>query len=232
MEDRGGVSCLRVEGEGQGGAVRVRYWFDPARSAVTRLEMQAAYDTPPDTTVKESLEVELLERARGEGVPGWLGEASTRSAALTALLVSDVLPVGPQVLYALLQGADVPLQRQVLGLAWRHPLPSLPVATLETLLRSPSARVRTMATRLLRAFRRKPPGPCARGRWRTRTPSCAAPRSAGRGRRRRSPRWPGPRAACPPPRPPGTAPRTPPGPSTPCAISAWGWRYRARPSAA
>ncbi len=148
-------SCLRVTGTSPLAEVSLRYWFCPESGVMPRLEAEASYPAMSGGTTREKFSLELLERRRGQPAAGWLADADARHAALTALLVSDTLPIATSDLYALLDHPDPDAHRRVLGLAYRRRLPSPGVARLAALLESASPRVRTLAVRMLEQHNRQ-----------------------------------------------------------------------------
>jgi dienelactone hydrolase len=150
FETVAGEECLRMEGEGGGGSLRVRQWHCPASGTLGRLEYDARYGGPGGVEVAESYHLERASVSRGGAPEGWLRDAATAQGILAALAVSPHVPLPPSVLYAGLDGReDAEVDRLTLAVAWRHRLPPPPAEVLARLGASPSPRVRTLAARLL-----------------------------------------------------------------------------------
>jgi len=151
----GSERCLRLEGSRQAETVlQLRYWFCPESGIMPRMEFEGSYPVVGGRFY-ERLELELVQRRRGEKLKNWLAEPEVREGALAALAVSDIsLPDGPDSLYSLLEGAHPIVQRKVLALAHRRHLPPPPVRRLATLLESGDPRVRALALRVLEEVRK------------------------------------------------------------------------------
>ena len=147
VETVAGEECLRLQGESA--STSVRQWHCPGTGTLGRLEYEAHYGAPGGVDVTESLRMERISASRGETTAAWLRDAATARGALASLSASDRLSLPTEVIYAALEGADAEVQRQVLGVAWRHRLPPPPLEPLRSLASSPSVRVRTLAVRLL-----------------------------------------------------------------------------------
>ncbi|HJR62491.1 MAG TPA: dienelactone hydrolase family protein [Gemmatimonadaceae bacterium] len=152
--------CLRAEGAGLADllfpgtghltdSLRLRYWFCPASGLMRRLEFEGTHPNAGFQKVVERIRLELVERRRGEHPRAWLDDAYARQAVLTALQLADSIPVSTEDLYELLAVADAATRTRILGLAYRRRLPPPPVAVLDTLSGSESARVRALAVRVL-----------------------------------------------------------------------------------
>lgn len=145
-EDVGAEPCLRLHGE-RASQITLRAWFCPGLGALRRVELAGHYFTG-GRELREHLSFELRERARAEALSDWLASPTTRRGALAALLLADGLVVDTAQLEPLLRVDDDALRLDALALLWRRRASVAPPALLP-LLASPSARVRTLAVRLL-----------------------------------------------------------------------------------
>jgi hypothetical protein len=166
-ETRGSEPCARIEGADEGGALAsggagasIRFWHCGS-GLVTRLEAEARYLAPPGQQIHEQVDIEHVERRRGEGLRVWLSDPAVRRGALASLLASDVLPEGvgaPEVHGLLHADDDVALQRQALAVLYRHRLAAPSAERLAELQRAEDPRVRALSARLASP----PPAPDAR----------------------------------------------------------------------
>lgn len=156
VETRGSESCARVEGSDERGGLAsgepgasIRFWHCDS-GLVARLEAEARYLAPPGQQIHEQVEIEHVERRRGESVHAWLGDPAVRRGALASLLASDLPPDGVDgsELHALLAADDAALQRQVLAVLHRHRLTAPSPARLAELQRSGDPGVRALSARL------------------------------------------------------------------------------------
>ena len=161
VETRGAESCVRIEGQDEGGALAsgqpgasIRFWHCGS-GLVTRLEAEARYLAPPDQEIHEQVEIEHVRRQRGETVRAWLSDPALQLGALASLLASEALPEGiaaPEI-QALVTSDDVAVQRQALAVLYQHRLSAPPAERLASLQRSDDPRVRSLAARLGAAAR-------------------------------------------------------------------------------
>jgi pimeloyl-ACP methyl ester carboxylesterase len=155
LETVGGEECLRLDGEGEG--LAVRHWHCAGSGTLGKLEFEAHYGGPGGVEIEEKYRLEKVSRARGRTVEEWLREPATVLGALLGLAATDRLEVPRETLYGLLDGASVDVERLVLAVAWRHRLPPPPREALRRLAASPSPRVQALADRFLAP----PPAPPA-----------------------------------------------------------------------
>ncbi len=148
-EDVRGERCLRARGALPGDQVVLRFWFCPTSGTLARLRLEGRYPSFR-REVRETLEIELLERARGESPEQWLEAPERRRGALAALLLADGAPAPLARLEALLREDDGALRRDVLALLIRRRA-TLSPAALGALLRDAAPRVRALSLRLLDA---------------------------------------------------------------------------------
>lgn len=149
-EDVQGESCLRLRGALPRDQVVLRLWSCPGSGLLRRLRLEGRYPTFR-REARETLELELVARARGESPAAWLDAPERRLGALAALLLADGAPVDGARLGTLLREDDAELRQAVLALAVRRRL-ALPVETLAPLLRAASPRLRALAVRALAAL--------------------------------------------------------------------------------
>jgi hypothetical protein len=178
-KQRGGESCLRIEGIHPRQDFRMGYRFCPRKGALDAAWFEGSY-LGVQSRIADRWEIELVDARRGESLGAWLADPQLRLGALEALTAAETPPTDSAAVYALLEEKDTELRRRVLALAYRHRLPPLPAERLGSLLGSESPRVRVLAVRL------------RRGRGLGPLSGAGGSGGAGPGRRRR-PRLVGPR---------------------------------------
>lgn len=156
VEARGSESCARIEGADEGGGAAagrpgasIRFWHCDS-GLVARLEAEALYLAPPEQEIHEQVEIELVERRRGETMRAWLADPALQRGAMASLLASETVPdgVGASDLHALLAATDTAVRRQALAALYQHGLPAPRAERLAELQRADDPRIRSLATRL------------------------------------------------------------------------------------
>jgi pimeloyl-ACP methyl ester carboxylesterase len=146
-----GESCLRLRGALPRDQVVLRVWFCPGSGLLRRLRLEGRYPSF-QRELRETLELDLLERGRGESPAAWLDAPERRRGALAALLLADGAAVDTARLARLLREDDGGLRRDVLALLIRRRATLAP-DVFAPLLRDPSPRVGALALRALDAAR-------------------------------------------------------------------------------
>ena len=160
----GGERCYRTEGSAGAAALiprqvadsnafHLRFWYCPASHLVRRIELEGTYPDVNYYKVHERLVLELQDRKHGEAMAAWLQHPDLRQGALAAVALEDSSAAASVLatpgLDSIFAGADTASARMLLGIAYRAGAAPPSLAILSSLLGSPSARVRTLATRLL-----------------------------------------------------------------------------------